>query len=111
RSWPSESNGHKNKPAVAVNIAFTADGIAAFGLPSAVLCTFPSEFQEGIACADRSRVLGDTEESDPAQWELGGTGTPPIHALLFICAESATALAAACRAQRALIEDARGGVV
>jgi Dyp-type peroxidase family len=111
RSWPIESNGKKHKPPLALNIAFTADGLAALGLPPEVLCTFPSEFQEGITRPDRSRVLGDTEESDPAQWELGGTGTPPIHAVLFIYAESATALAAASRAQRTLIEDAQGGVV
>jgi len=111
RSWPIGSNGEKIKPSVALNIAFTAGGIQAFGLPSEVLCTFPSEFQEGIASPDRSRVLGDTEESDPAQWELGGTAMPPIHAVLFIYAESATGLAAACRAQRTAIEDAQGGVV
>ncbi len=46
------------------------------------LCTFPPEFQEGIANADRSRILGDTEESDPVEWELGGTGKPPIHAVV-----------------------------
>jgi Dyp-type peroxidase family len=111
RPWPIDSSGKKRKPPVAFNIAVSADGIEALGLPTEVLCTFPPEFQEGIARPDRSRVLGDTEESDPAKWELGGPTTPPVHAVLFVYAESETDLAAACRAQRALLAESEGGVV
>ena len=111
RPWPIAPNGQKVKPSVALNIAFTADGLAAFGLPPQVLCTFPPEFQEGIACPIRSRILGDTEESDPVEWELGGIGKPPIHAVLVVHAASDAGLEAACRAQRTLLDDAAGGVV
>jgi len=111
RPWPVASNGVKMKPTVTVNIAFTADGLTAMGLPSQVLNTFPPEFQEGMASPIRSRILGDTEESDPVEWELGGTGKPPIHAVLLLHAASAAGLEAACRAQRTLLDDAGGGVV
>jgi Dyp-type peroxidase family len=108
--WPVLPTGEKLKPELVVNIGVTADGLAALGVPSPVRCTFPVEFQEGIARDHRSRILGDTEESDPAAWEVGGTRQPPIHAVVILHAESATRLDAACDAQRALV-DATSGVV
>ncbi|HET9832092.1 MAG TPA: hypothetical protein VFP91_10295, partial [Vicinamibacterales bacterium] len=111
RTWPVDAIGKKIKPPVALNIAFSAAGISALGVPPEVLCTFPPEFQEDIATPDRSRVLGDTEESNPAQWELGGPATPAAHALLFVYAESETALAAASQRQRTLFAESEGGVV
>src|SRR5687767_4651216 len=47
RPWPTTADGQKLKPTLACNIAFTADGLAALGLPPRVLCTFSVEFQEG----------------------------------------------------------------
>jgi hypothetical protein len=111
RPWPTAPNGGKLKPPVTVNIAFTAGGLRAFGLPPQILCTFPPEFQEGMASSNRSRILGDTEESDPIEWELGGPGTPPIHAVLVVHAASDAALESACRAQQTLLEEAAGAVV
>ena len=105
RPWPVAPDGVKVKPPVTSNIAFSADGLAAIGLPSQVLTTFPLEFLEGIACPIRSRVLGDTEESDPVEWELGGTGKPHIHAVLLVHAASNAALEAACHAQRARLDN------
>ena len=90
RPWPVDATGKKEKPPVAFNIAFSAVGIRALGVPAEVVCTFPPEFQEGIASPERSRILGDTEESDPARWELGGPATPPVHAVLLVHAESET---------------------
>jgi Dyp-type peroxidase family len=111
RAWPIGPDGEKVKPPVTVNIAFTNDGLAAIGLPPQVLCTFPPEFQEGIANPARSRILGDTEESDPIEWELGGTGKPSIHAAVLLHVRSDAELETACRAQRALLDDTAGGVV
>ena len=52
KPWPKTATGEKLKPAVALNVAFTAGGLAGLGLPPDVLCTFPVEFQEGIADVD-----------------------------------------------------------
>ena len=108
--WPTLPTGEKLKPAVAVNIAVTADGLAALGVSSRILCTFPVEFQEGIAREYRSRILGDTEESDPARWEIGGTARRPVHAIVIIHAVSAAGLEAACDEQRALVGATGEGV-
>jgi Dyp-type peroxidase family len=111
KPWPTSASGEKLKPAVVLNIAFTADGLVALGLPPNVLCTFPVEFQEGIAQEERSHILGDTEESDPAAWELGGRGQPTIHAVVIVHALSAEVLDDACGAQRALLAGMADGVV
>ena len=111
RAWPIAPNGEKIKPPLTLNIALSADGLAAIGLPRKVLDTFPLEFQQGIADPSRSRILGDTEESDPVEWVLGGPGKPPIHAVLIVHAESDEGLEAGCHTQRALLVDAAGGVV
>ena len=109
--WPTLPDGRTLKPAVAVNIAFTAEGLTALGIPSRVRCTFPVEFQEGISGEERSRILGDTEESDPSRWELGGPASPPLHAVVFIHAVTAAGLNVVVDAQRALVAETHGGVV
>jgi len=109
--WPRDDAGRPIKPAIAINVAFTADGLRACGLPSSVLCTFPFEFQEGIVSPARSRILGDTEESEPTAWELGGPNTEPIHAVLVIHARDDVALDAACSAERSHIQQTNGGVI
>jgi Dyp-type peroxidase family len=111
KPWPKNAKGEKIKPAVTLNVAFTCDGLAALGLPREVLCTFPEEFQEGIATPARSRILGDTEESDATRWEFGGAGQPPIHALVVVHAATQEAVEWACGEQRQLIEKTAGGVV
>lgn len=111
RRWPTLPSGEKVKPVSAVNVAVTAAGLAAIGLPRRVLCTFPVEFQEGVAQEHRSRILGDTEESDPSRWELGGPTLPPIHAAVLLHAASADGLDELCNAQRALLAARDGGVV
>ena len=51
-----------------MNIAFSYAGLAALGLPSSTLASFPEEFREGMA--SRASLLGDDGESAPANWEL-----------------------------------------
>jgi Dyp-type peroxidase family len=111
RSWPTTARGDRLKPTSALNVAFTAGGLTALGLPPGVLCSFPAEFQEGITADHRSPILGDTEESAPGQWEIGGSTQPPIHALVFAYATSTAAVEELCRAQRALLAATEGGVV
>jgi deferrochelatase/peroxidase EfeB len=110
RSWPTTARGERVKPASALNVAFTAAGLEALNLPQNVLCTFPAEFQEGIAADHRSRILGDTEESAPSEWELGAPAQPPLHALVFAHATSTAGLEQLCRSQRALMAHTEGGV-
>lgn len=75
----------EEKPPTALNIAFTYAGIQALGLPDDSLQSFPVEFQEGMAFGERPRILGDTGESAPENWEIGGPNpnNPPLHALLL----------------------------
>ena len=72
------------KPETALNIAFTYAGLQRLELPPDALAQFPRELQEGMAAGERSRVLGDTGDSDPQHWDLGGPGTPEFHALLML---------------------------
>ncbi len=78
----------KEKPQTAVNIAFTARGLAQFGMTPEDVSTFPREYQQGMDCGDRSRVLGDTGDSAPSQWEVGGPTTGELHVLLLLYAIS-----------------------
>ncbi|HKY04915.1 MAG TPA: peroxidase, partial [Blastocatellia bacterium] len=59
------------KPATSFNIAFTYSGVTALGYEDTTK-TFSREFKEGMAEENRSRMLGDTDASDPEKWELGG---------------------------------------
>ncbi|MBV9850576.1 MAG: peroxidase [Armatimonadetes bacterium] len=72
------------KPETALNVAFTHPGLQMLGLPPDALAQFPREFQEGMADGERSRVLGDTGDSAPAHWDLGGPATPVFHVLLML---------------------------
>lgn len=109
RPWPVDARGQKTRPASAVNVAFTAPGLAACGLPATALCTFPTEFQEGIAAPHRSRILGDTDESAPASWKIGGPDRE-FHAIVLMHAEDEPGLERMLGDQRALIGQSGGAV-
>jgi len=107
------THGHgvpEDRPPTAVNIGITANGLRAIGLPEEVLRTFPVEFQDGIASEERSRILGDTGASAPETWEIGGSRTEPVHAMLMLFAADEETLAGMCRTQRALLESSGGAV-
>jgi Dyp-type peroxidase family len=103
-------DGTPRKPSSALNVAFTAPGLASLGVPAPVLCTFPGEFREGMASGRRSHILGDADRSAPEHWQLGGSRTPPVHAMLLLHGASAAAIAGACEAQRSVLEAAGGAV-
>jgi len=102
KPWALDSRGKPIKPASAINLALSASGLAACGLPENVLRTFPPEFVEGMAAESRARLLGDEGDNASAHWEIGGPNNEP-HALLILHANDEAALAAACEAQRALL--------
>jgi len=108
--WPRDASGRTVKPAVAINVALTHDGLRACAVPESVLCTFPIEFQEGITSETRSRILGDTQESDPSTWEFGGRSTAAVHAVVIVHASDAVDLQTTCDAERTRIDATNGGV-
>jgi Dyp-type peroxidase family len=103
-------DGTRRKASSAVNVAFTAPGLAALGVPPSVLCTFPADFREGMAGEHRSHILGDVDRSSPDHWQLGGPHTPSVHAMLLLHGASAPEVAGACETLRRLVV-ATGGAV
>jgi Dyp-type peroxidase family len=79
---------HSPKPHVVVQLALTARGLQAFGLAQDAMQTFPREFTIGMADPERSKVLGDSGESAPEHWQIGGSTSPDVHLLLMIYASS-----------------------
>jgi Dyp-type peroxidase family len=110
KHWPVDTDGKTIAPASAINLALTADGLAACGLPKSVLCTFPPEFMEGMASERRAQLLGDDAESAAALWEIGGPNTETLHAVIIIHARDQTTLDVVCTAQRALLATADSGI-
>ncbi len=90
KPWPEEPDGTKRKPANALHIALTYKGLEMLALPRECLLSFPREFAEGIAA--RADVLGDTGDSAPENWQVGGPNSDEVHALLMLhAADHATA--------------------
>ena len=94
-------------PTFGFNIAFTHEGMRMLGLPPTALAMFAREFQEGMASGERPRVLGDTGDSAPAMWDLGGPNNPLFHLLLLFYAQNDEVLASV-RARLSPAIDAEG---
>ena len=75
----------KPPPKVAMNIAFTAPGLKALGVPEPIIAAFSHEFRGGMAQESRSRQLGDVGQNAPANWSWGRHGLEP-HALVMFFA-------------------------
>jgi Dyp-type peroxidase family len=99
---------HSPKPHSVAQVALTARGLQAFGLTQDTMQTFPREFTIGMADPERSKVLGDSHESAPEHWQIGGSSSPEIHLLLTIYASSAEHMRAA--AERFLPDLAAAGM-
>ena len=73
------------KPPYCLNVAFTWAGLKAMGLPDSMMTLFPAAFQQGPASpADKVALLGDTEQSAPAHWIIGGPSTPVVHLMVSV---------------------------
>jgi Dyp-type peroxidase family len=99
RSWLGALAGavttaERSPDGTAVNVALTAPGLAALGLPAAALAGFALEFTEGMASPHRSRILGDVGDSAPDRWAWGGSAGEPVHVLLMLFAADEAGLAA-----------------
>jgi len=74
-----------------INLALTYCGLRKLGLNEATLNTFPIAFREGVASQNRSRILGDTNNSAPSAWDWGGD-PDSIHILLLVYGKDEKAL-------------------
>jgi deferrochelatase/peroxidase EfeB len=70
-------------PSIAMQVAFTATGLKALGVPASVLAGFSSEFLAGITQESRSRRLGDVESNAPSQWDWGNSANMPHLVVMF----------------------------
>ena len=59
-------------------MALTHHGLIALGLDPETAGLFCAEFVDGMTAPHRSRWLGDTGESAPANWHWGGPGNPVV---------------------------------
>ena len=80
------------KPESCVNVALTYEGLAALGLSSDSLKSFPVEFSQGAIA--RAQLVGDVGTNAPEHWRppLAQAG---IHVLVFLFAQDAVARTAA----------------
>jgi Dyp-type peroxidase family len=109
KSYERRSDGSKIKPDTTVNIAFTYAGAQALDLPEETLSSFSTEFKEGMV--KNANILGDTGDSDPQHWEVGGPTNSEVHILLMLFAIDAAVLAQLRSEQQDLIQRSDGGVV
>jgi deferrochelatase/peroxidase EfeB len=87
----------KPVPVSALQVAFTADGMKALGVPDALVASFSPEFVSGMAGdAARTRRLGDFGTSAPSQWRWGADKRiPHLLVMLFATADAWPATEAA----------------
>ena len=74
-------------PRVALQVAFTAPGLAALGVSPPVIAGFSPEFLTGMTEESRTRRLGDVGSNAPPQWAWGYAATVP-HLVVMFFAES-----------------------
>jgi Dyp-type peroxidase family len=72
-------------PATALQVAFTAAGLKALGVPLQVVEGFSQEFLCGMTEPGRSRRLGDVGDDAPSNWHWGrdDATTPHVLAMFF----------------------------
>ncbi len=82
------------------NVAFTREGLEAFGLDDATLSGFSPEFLQGMTEPSRARKLRDVGESEPSRWFWGYEATQ-VHLVLMLYAKTEAALSATIASHRA----------
>jgi Dyp-type peroxidase family len=70
-------------PTTALQVALTAPGLAALGVPGWIIAEFSHEFRSGRAEESRSRQLGDIETNAPEYWSWGSPGRVPHLVVMF----------------------------
>lgn len=97
--WPD-----RRRPGHALNLGLSYAGLQALGVGEAVLKSFPRAFREGPAEPARAASLGDSGDSDPMHWSLGGRRTPGVHLLLSVHADREQELDAISACLRSLFD-------
>jgi Dyp-type peroxidase family len=95
---------------MSLQVAFTSAGLEKLGFAASEMETFPRPFQQGMTDPGCARLLADTGENDPANWDFGGPKTPQVHALLILYADTEERRDELSEEQRQHIK-ASGGVV
>ena len=113
KSWMKEimpkvdSADISNKVEKTLHLAFTAKGLTALGMDSENVATFPVPFREGMVTDDRSRILGDYDESDPSNWGWGGHDDN-LHLLLIFHARDKASMNSFLEEERSLLKENEG---
>jgi Dyp-type peroxidase family len=92
----------ESKPEAVVNVALTFAGLERLGVEDAVLRKLPGEFREPIR-RRAERVLGDTGEDAPANWDLD---TSAAHVLVLVNASDNESDAGLCAKVKEVAEHA-----
>jgi deferrochelatase/peroxidase EfeB len=87
------------RPEYVLTLGLTAPGLAALGLPPALLAAFPDAFASGAAA--RAGALGDVGAAAPAGWAYGGAGAEHLVLSLYTKEASLAALSTALRGRMA----------
>ena len=91
----------KALPPTVLQLALSAEGLAALGVADDITAAFSPEFISGLAgLPERSRRLGDTGANDPSDWAWGsGPRTAHVLLLLYALPGSLAAFESAIEAQ------------
>jgi Dyp-type peroxidase family len=73
----------KPPPKTAMNIAFTAPGLRALGVPESIIAGFSHEFRGGMGQENRARQMGDVGKNAPSNWTWGSYGHEPHAVVMF----------------------------
>jgi Dyp-type peroxidase family len=76
-----------------LNIAFTCRGLTKLGLTMEDLSSFSIAFQEGMCSAHRSKILCDSGESAPENWDWGNDDNQIDVILLLFASDELTLVA------------------
>ena len=76
-------------PATALQVAFTAPGLRALGVPEPVIAGFSLAFRSGMAQESRARQLGDVKTNAPEYWQWGGPASE-VHLVVMFFAHPDT---------------------
>ncbi len=73
-------------PDVCFGVGLTGTGLRALGIPDAIVATFPSPWQVGMAA--RAAILGDWGDSAPAHWHERFRDASSVHLVVTLHADS-----------------------